>query len=314
MAHDELELVQWLQRRKQTHACVRLGIGDDMAVLTCSSDRMLVSSDLLLDGVHFVSQRHSPRQIGRKAVARGLSDCAAMAVRPIAAVASVVLPHKMDLATAKELFEGVFSGAAEFDVPVVGGDTARWDHPLAIDVTVIAEPFSGVEPITRSGARVGDQVFVTGVLGGSLLGRHMNFTPRIAEAKLLAERLGADLHAMIDISDGLLLDMWRVCRESGVGAVLDERQLLGVVSEDAKRMATTDNRTALDHALSDGEDYELLVTTVAEIAAAPGGAPGPLRLIGRVVEDGLALARADGSVEEIASTQAPTFMSGGYVH
>ena len=305
MAHDELELVQWLQRRKQTPACVRLGIGDDMAVLTCSSDRMLVSSDLLLDGVHFESRRHSPLQIGRKAVARSLSDCAAMAVHPIAAVASVVLPHKMDLATAKELFEGVFRGAAEFEVPVVGGDTARWNHPLAIDVTVIAEPFSGVEPITRSGARVGDHIYVTGVLGGSLLERHMNFTPRIAEAKLLAERLGADLHAMIDVSDGLLLDLWRVCRESGVGAVLDERQVLGVVSEDAKRMATTDNRTALDHALSDGEDYELLVTIAAEIATAPG-APGPLLPVGRVVENGLALARVNGSVEEIEPR--------GYVH
>lgn len=302
MAHDELELVQWLQRRKQTHACVRLGIGDDMAVLTCSSERILVSSDLLLDGVHFESQRHSPRQIGRKAVARGLSDCAAMAVRPIAAVASVVLPHKMDLATAKELFEGVFSRAAEFDVPVVGGDTARWDHPLAIDVTVIAEPFSGVEPITRSGALVGDHIYVTGVLGGSLHGRHMTFTPRIAEAKKLAERLGADLHAMIDISDGLLLDMWRVCRESGVGAALDERQVLGVVSEDAKRMATTDNRTALDHALIDGEDYELLV------AAAPGidTAGLPLRPVGRIVENGLALARADGSIEALEAK--------GYLH
>src|SRR3990172_2001080 len=136
-----------------------------------------------------------------------------MAVHPIAAVASVILPHIMDLATAKELFEGVFRGAAEFEVPVVGGDTARWDHPLAIDVTVLAEPFSGVEPITRSGARVGDHIYVTGVLGGSLLGRHMNFIPRITEAKLLAEQLGANLHAMIDISDGLLLDLWRVCRE-----------------------------------------------------------------------------------------------------
>ncbi|MDO8630802.1 MAG: thiamine-phosphate kinase [Phycisphaerales bacterium] len=299
MAHDELELVQWLQQRKQTPACVRLGIGDDMAVLTCSSDRMLVSSDLLLDGVHFESQRHSPLQIGRKAVARSLSDCAAMAVQPIAVVASVVLPHRMDLATAKELFEGVFRGAAEFEVPVVGGDTARWGHPLAIDVTVLAEPFSGVEPVTRSGARVGDHIYVTGVLGGSLLGRHMNFTPRIAEAKLLAERLGVDLHAMIDVSDGLLLDLWRVCRESGVGAVLDEREVLSVVSEDAKRMATSDNRTALDHALRDGEDYELLVTIAAEIATAPG-ALGSLRPLGRVVENGLALARIDGSVEEMA--------------
>jgi thiamine-monophosphate kinase len=225
-----------------------------------------------------------------------------MAVRPIAAVASVVLPHKIDLAAVKELFEGVFRGAAEFEVPVVGGDTARWNHPLAIDVTVIAEPYPGVEPIHRSGARVGDQVFVTGVLGGSLLGRHMNFTPRIAEAKLLAERLGADLHAMIDISDGLLLDLWRVCRESDVGATLDERQVLLVVSKDATRMATTDKRTALDHALSDGEDYELLVT----IAAGAVTAGLPLRQIGRVVEEGLALAKADGSIEEVAPQ--------GYVH
>jgi len=302
MSQDELELVEWLRGRQPHDPAVRLGIGDDMAVLKSSSDCMLVSSDLLLDGVHFESRRHAPAQIGRKAVARSLSDCAAMAVRPLAAVVSVALPHKMILGDAKELFDGIFAGAAEFAVPIVGGDTARWNNPLAVDVTVIAGPFPGVNPVTRSGARIGDQILVTGTLGGSLRGRHMTFVPRIAEARLVAERLGGDLHAMIDISDGLSLDLWRLCQASGVGAVLDERQLLHVVSEDAKRVAEADNRSPLEHALSDGEDYELL------IAVSPGVATTglPLNLVGRVVKEGLALTKADATIEPLTPK--------GYIH
>ena len=295
MAGDELELIEWLRRRQGSHPRVSVGIGDDMAVLRSHADRMLVSSDLLLDGVHFDSTRHTRFQIGRKAVARTMSDCAAMAVCPMAITFSVAIPTSLDLNAVHELFDGVFAGAAEFDVPLVGGDTARWDHPLAMDVNVIAEPFTRIEPKTRCGARVGDQILVTGELGGSLLGRHLQFTPRIVEARLLAERLGSDLHAMIDVSDGLSLDLWRICEASGVGAVLVEQRLLDVVSDDANRMAALDLRTPLDHVLGDGEDYELLVA-VAPQAETTGL---PLRLIGHVVERGLALLRINGSVEAL---------------
>ncbi len=295
MAGDELKLVEWLRQRQVSDPRVVMGIGDDMAVLQSKGDRILISSDLLLDGVHFDSARHTLRQIGRKAVARTLSDCAAMAVDPKGITLSVALPTWFEMTAAQELFDGVFVGAAEFEVPLVGGDTARWSHPLAMDVTVVAEPFDGIEPKKRSGARVGDRLFVTGPLGGSLLGRHLHFTPRIAEARMMAERLGSDLHALMDISDGLSLDLWRVCEASRVGALVDEKELLNVVSEDAVRMADRDGRTPLDHVLCDGEDYELLLA-VAPQADTTGL---PLHHVGEVVERGLLMRRIEGKVETL---------------
>lgn len=273
-----------------------------MAVVRLGEQRLLSSSDLLLDTVHFDSEKHPLAKIGRKALACNLSDCAAMAVRPVAATVSVALPRTMPLSNAKEIYEGLLSLADMYGVAIVGGDTARWDHPLAIDVAIVAAPFPGIEPVTRSGARAGDRLFVTGPLGGSLLGRHLDFVPRVNEARRLRAALGTALHAMMDISDGLSLDLRRLTQASQVGAVLEETLLAAVISDDARRLSDQDKRSPLDHALSDGEDFELL------IAMEEGAQPPGVRLfpVGQVTPQGFSIRRLDGSLEPLEPR--------GYIH
>lgn len=255
----ESELLSWLEDAFPARDGVRLGVGDDMAIVTVGGRDLLMSADMLLDGVHFDRKTCSLGEIGYKAVACSLSDCAAMAVSPVAATVSLALPQKWRLTDSEELFSGMRSAAGRFGCAIVGGDTTAWDKPLAIDVAIVAEPFDSHRPVLRSGAKVGDRLCVTGKLGGSLWGRHLRFTPRVSEARMLAERLGGRLHAMMDLSDGLAADLPRLCHASGVGARLDEAMLAEVVSEDAERMAAKDGRSATDHVLCDGEDFELLL-------------------------------------------------------
>jgi len=292
---NELEIVEWLRAQQVSHPHVKVGIGDDMAVLQCSTDQMLLSCDFLLDGVHFDTARHKPEEIGRKAVACSLSDCAAMAVRPVGALMSVALPAKFSTASVQGLFRGALSIAAEYDVAIIGGDTTRWGHPLAVDVTIAAVAYEGIAPVTRGGARPGDAFYVTGPLGGSNLAKHMTFTPRVREARDLAATLQTDLHAMMDISDGLALDLWRMCKESNVGAILDERQLQAVVSEEARLAGEQDERSAVDHALTDGEDYELLLAVGGVVAKSEVD----LYAIGITTESELLIRRLDGRLEQL---------------
>lgn len=302
MARDELQFVEWLRGRQESHPSVPIGIGDDMAMLQLASNRLLVSSDMLLDSVHFDLRRHTPAQAGRKAIACGLSDCAAMAVRPVAVTVSVAFPDAFSRADAESLYEGIFALASQFDVAVVGGDTTRWQHPLAIDVNVVAEPYEGITPVKRSGARAGDRLYVTGPLGGSATSHHLSFTPRVLESRSLASELGERLGAMIDITDGLSLDLWRMCKASGVGATLDEPLLQKIIRDEARRLSTTDGRSALDHALSDGEDFELLLAVHGE------GEIGsvPLHPVGLVTASGFNIERAGGACEPLEPK--------GYVH
>src|SRR5262249_30794119 len=141
-----------------------------------------------------------------------------------------------------------------FQVAIVGGDTNSWDGKLVISVTLLGES-TGRGPVTRSGARPGDWLLVTGALGGSILGKHLDFTPRVHEA--IALNATADLHAMIDISDGLAADVNHLCEESRCGAVLWGDRI--PISDAGKRMA--DGRSPLEHALGDGEDFELAFAT-----------------------------------------------------
>lgn len=263
-----------------------------MAVVATAHGTILVSSDMLVDGVHFDSTKHDLGVIGRKAVCCGLSDCAAMAVEPVCVTVSVALPDRMDLSDAQQLLDGAMRAATEYEAVVVGGDTTRWLHPLVIDVAVTAQPYEGFSPIYRSGARLGDRLFVTGPLGGSILGRHLTFVPRVAEAKALTTALENRWHASIDISDGLSLDLSRVCEASGVGAELDEQLMETVISEDAKRLAKEDGVSALDHALSDGEDFELLLA----VQEGPIPQKPALYPIGRIVDGGLSIRRKNGSL------------------
>jgi thiamine-monophosphate kinase len=295
VSKSELELIAWLKRRQSpAPSHVELSIGDDMASVRLGAARVLITSDLLLDGVHFVVGEHTPEQIGRKAMACSVSDCAAMAVRPVAATASVALPDKVDMAFAQRLVEGMNAVADAYDCPLVGGDTTSWPSGLVVDVAMLGEPWPGCEPVRRDGAKPGDAIYVTGPLGGSRLGHHIDFSPRVAEAHRLVTELRERLHAMLDISDGLSLDLWRICEASGCGAELDEALLDDVVSEAARALSARDGRSVLDHVLNDGEDFELLFAVDPEEPAPPIGVR-----VGTMVTSGLTLTGRDGTSRPI---------------
>lgn len=250
---NELALIDWIRQRAASAPSLQLGIGDDCAVWQPSGSPLLFTTDVLMEEVDFRVDETTPQLIGRKAMAVNLSDIAAMAGQPLAALVGVALPKSRGFEFAKQLHEGMQSLAAEFDVAIIGGDTNTWDGPLVISVTLIGEA-TDRGPVRRSGAKAGDWLFVTGALGGSILGHHLTFTPRVREALELHRLI--DLHAMIDLSDGLAADLHHLLDESGVGATLFEDSL--PISEATCRMA--DNRSSLEHALSDGEDFELLFT------------------------------------------------------
>jgi thiamine-monophosphate kinase len=211
----------------------------------------LVTTDMLLEGSCFRLAEAGPRRVGRKAMAVNLSDIAAMAGRPLAAVIAFAFARGTTDAVAQDLFIGAKAMADAFDTAIIGGDTNAWDGPLAISVTLIGET-TARGPVCRHGARPGDRLYVTGPLGGSSRGKHLDFTPRVAEALELHERL--DLRAMIDISDGFALDLHRLCAASGCGARVRAEWI--PVADAAAAMH--DERSPLEHALGDGEDFELL--------------------------------------------------------
>jgi thiamine-monophosphate kinase len=240
---------------------VLTGIGDDAAVVARPDGLVLLAADMLLEGVHFDLATATPFQVGRKVLAVNLSDIAAMAGRPKYALVSLALPRQLQDKSGgdftKQLFEGLHSLANEFDTVIVGGDTNSWDGPVVVNVAVTGEVPSGTA-VTRSGAKPGDWIFVTGSLGESIAGHHLDFTPRVNEA--LALRDDCTINAMIDVSDGLVADLYHILEESQVGATLDGSKI--PISEAAA--STTDNRSPLEHALGDGEDFELLFTVSAE--------------------------------------------------
>ncbi len=271
----EFDFIQWIRSQQTPSELVKIGVGDDLAALNWpKDDLLLVGCDQVLDGVHFDSKIHSPRAIGKKAMNRNLSDCAAMACLPAAALATVALPRGIGEDYAKELYLGLKEAADVFNCPIVGGDTGSWDGKLALTVTILGRA-DGITPITRSGAKPGDMIFVSGPLGGSILGRHLIFEPRIKAARLIA-RLKV-VTSMIDLSDGLSRDLAHICRESGVGAVVNADQI--PIHTDALAAFRQDHRSPLEHALHDGEDYELLFTASALV-----GGQGVV-LIGRVTAE-----------------------------
>jgi thiamine-monophosphate kinase len=250
----EFELIEWIRTRTKSSSQVRIGIGDDCAALQVSPGaEVLVTTDMLMDGRHFRLGEVEPDQVGYKALGVNLSDIAAMAGIPIAAFVSVALPKAQATSIGQGLHEGMTLLADRFGVVLAGGDTNAWDGPLVVSVTLLGEVEQG-RAIRRSGARAGDAIFVTGPLGGSLLGRHLRPEPRLELARLMAG--AADIHAMIDISDGLASDLGHILVESGsLGAIVHADAI--PIHEDARRAADLDGRSPLNHALRDGEDFEL---------------------------------------------------------
>ena len=260
----ESELIQWLRGRLPAGSAVEIGIGDDAAVLSPLASQSVVSSDMLMDGVDFVLSDVDPRRVGRKALAVNLSDLAAMAARPIAAIVSLALPYEGGGTLGRALYEGMLPLADEMGVVVAGGDTNSWEHPLAISITVLGEAGSR-GPLLRSGGQSGDEILVTGQFGGSLLRKHFDFQPRVQEAIKL--RGAYDLHAAIDVSDGLALDLSRLAIASGCGAQIELDAI--PVSADAVKFAAVskDGLSARQHALQDGEDFELVLAVPSQPAA-----------------------------------------------
>jgi thiamine-monophosphate kinase len=239
----ETDLHAWLAARSPASNRVPVPVGDDLAVLRTGGGEVLVGSDQVMDGVHFELDRTTPELVGQKAANRNFSDVAAMAAWPVGVTVTLALPSRCDGALPQRIMLGIEAACDAFDVPILGGDTGTWGGPLAVGVTVLAEPRGG-RIVTRAGGRPGDSLFVTGKLGGSLpSGRHLTFTPRVREARQLVRRW--EVHAMIDLSDGLSRDLPRLCQASGVGVEL-EGQLIPCHDD-------------LAAALQDGEDYELLL-------------------------------------------------------
>lgn len=258
--------------------------GDDMGgVRIVGDEQVLITVDQLADGVHFDLATATLEQVARKAITRNLSDVAAMAARPVAAVAAACLPRGFSDERATRLFDAMHDVAALFDCPLIGGDIAAWKGRLLLSVTVLARP-GGIDPVLRSGAAVGDSIYVTGTLGGSLVtldGRthHLDFTPRLIEARALAGCTATRPTAMMDLSDGLAQDLPRLCEASGVAAELDASRLpLGPAAMIAARRS---GREPWRHAVGDGEDYELLFTADGLIPDNVGDTP--ITRIGRIV-------------------------------
>lgn len=234
---------------------VPVGPGDDCAVLP---DGTLITTDILTEGVDFYLSKAGAYAVGRKAMAVNLSDVAAMGGVPTFAVVGLVVPSGCDVL---ELQRGLSDRAREFGVTIVGGDTNSWTGGLVVSVTVLGKAIG--QPILRSGAKPGDAICVTGPLGGSLLGRHLEPVPRLKEVQRL---LGiGTIHAMIDVSDGLAKDLHHICEESHVGAILFADMI--PIHADAVRRAEQTGQTPLHHALHDGEDFELVFTVEPELAA-----------------------------------------------
>jgi thiamine-monophosphate kinase len=281
----EWALIEWIRARTAADPkTVLIGPGDDMAMVSLGDEhQFLATVDALLEGTHFDFATATPQQVGYKALAVSLSDVAAMAAKPVCALAWVGLPDDRDMAFAEQLTLGLHEAAERYACPIVGGDVTSWSRPLTIGTTVIART-GGVKPVRRNGARPGDLLFVTGTLGGSVLGRHVAFPPRIAEARKLAATVS--LHAMIDLSDGLSTDVGHLARESGVSAEILAEAV--PVSDAARELAKKDRRTPLEHALNDGEDFELLMAVgpaAAEaLLRANPLADVPLTCVGRIYE------------------------------
>lgn len=236
--------------------------GDDCAVLPGG---LLLTCDPVVEGIHF-RRTTSPRQVGWKAMARNLSDIAAMGGRPRWAVVSIGLRPSTPVRYVEQLYAGMHAVAHKFGCRIVGGDTTHVRHEQFVVVTMLGE---AAHPVLRTGSKLGDSVFVTGTLGGSLAGKHLTFTPRIAEARWLTKNF--HVHSMIDVSDGIGSDVFHLLKP-GIGV-----ELYG---------AEIPARGTVHAALYDGEDYELLFTVdPRDVTALRKRWKFPVKLteIGRVV-------------------------------
>ena len=223
---------------------VVIGAGDDCAVVKSGQrgELQLLKTDCLVENIHF-TKKDLPERVGWKAMARPLSDFAAMSGVPEFALVTLIVPSQTTIAWVKKIYRGLEKAARPFQVAIVGGETSSIKGPAVISVTVTGLVEKG-RWVSRAGGKVNDDLFVTGRLGGSLRGRHLSFVPRIVEARWLTKNF--PIHAMMDLSDGLGTDLPRLARASRVGFEVEESAL-------PLNPGCTPNQ-----AISDGEDHELL--------------------------------------------------------
>ncbi len=308
---------------------VRLGIGDDAAALAIpNGEQTLVSTDVMVEGVHFTRQTLPPRFVGRKAIAINASDIAAMGGRPVAALLSLVTPAETGVGELLELFDGLLAHAGELDLALVGGNLSSSRGPIVVDVSVVGATRKG-RLLRRSGARAGDAIYVSGRLGASATGlgllnegmvvsasgaliipsalrggplplaeqclhAHMDPEARVELGKVLCEQGIAS--SCIDLSDGLARDLNRLCTASKVGSLIEETALPihpGVLAWERLK-----KKSPLDVALAGGGDYELLFTTrkEARLEKLRAELEVPITRIGEVTKasEGIRLVARDG--------------------
>ena len=285
---DEFELISRLKAKLPTGDSVVIGAGDDCAVIDAGvpGKWQLHKTDAVVEGVHFTKDA-DPRQIGHKALGRALSDIAAMAGTPHWATVTLGLPDDFDAERVESIYDGMAALAKRHNVSLVGGETVVNPERLFIGVSLVGE-IARDKCILRSGASVGDGVWVTGELGGSIAGHHIAFTPRLAEARWLAAHCQPS--AMIDLSDGLAGDLGHLLTEANAGAELLESAL--PIRREARLRASESEaaKPPLLAALTDGEDYELCFTlgqgsAVALLDQFKQEFPDtPLSCIGKIVE------------------------------
>ena len=254
LAHGELQLIAGIRRWLGSASPKSpFGIGDDCAVIPPTKKQQLVTTDPVIFGRHF-DETVPPSAVGAKLLKRNLSDIAAMGGRPRTAVISLALAPETSVAWLRGFYLGLAACARHYAVMIVGGDITQGPAGFIGAFLTLHGESTGHRVVTRTGARSGDHIYVTGTLGGSLLGHHHRFRPRLAEGVWLAGR--REVRAMMDVSDGLAKDL-AALTPPGLAPVLCAPAI--PISAAARRCAHQTKRSPLAHALGDGEDYELLV-------------------------------------------------------
>ena len=305
MPLHEKALIKRVWQRARTGSSVVKGIGDDCAVLRVPpGHELLVTTDFTIEKVHFRRDWHRPDAIGRRCLARGLSDIAAMGGEPRAAFLSLALPSDVPQKWVDRFFTGLLTLANECKVPLAGGDTAESPVGIQADIVVVGSVPKG-RAVLRSGARPGDQIYVTGELGASAaaLAAMAVERPMGAESRALfrpkprlsvgewLRRRGVP-SAMIDVSDGLSTDLAHICKDSHVGAEIEAATI------PLARMGQRKQEVALDLALHGGEDYELLFTSSKNVPARVAGVR--VTRIGRItLAHGMRVLDAEGRPQKL---------------